>query len=265
MNNPTIKLSKELTYSLRPHLSCNWRQNIHIIKAFIRKDLHLALIWDIYNPISWREHFSSPLIAPPVCQVSQHALCSKLTTSKESVSAAGHLEPRPTTLRFSSHCILHIERYAVTKWSMLFTAPAYCCWSVNVMVVVVVVVYAQGTGGLIDWSFWLYFAKLQWFIALTLLNKSLWIGLDQTSHSALVQDMLPPVTPWNPQRYLHLLHPAVAASFLTPVSSCSFPLWSQYPEGKAHLQKYANDNIIAPRLCYSIFILFFFFFFFLFF
>lgn len=33
-------------------------------------------------------------------------------------------------------------------------------------------------------------------------------------------------------------------------------LWSQPPEGKTHLQKYVNDNIIVPRLCYSIFIFF---------
>lgn len=56
-----------------------------------------------------------------------------------------------------------------------------------------------------------------------------------------------------PPKFLHLLHPAVA---LHLSSNMFFPLWSQYPEGKTHLQKYANVNIILPHLCYSIFILF---------
>lgn len=56
-----------------------------------------------------------------------------------------------------------------------------------------------------------------------------------------------------PPKFLHLLHPAVA---LHLSSNMFFPLWSQYPEGKTHLQKYANVNIILLHLCYSIFILF---------
>lgn len=56
-----------------------------------------------------------------------------------------------------------------------------------------------------------------------------------------------------PPKSLHLLHPAVAVHLS---SNMFFPLWSQYPEGKTHLQKYANVNIILLHLCYSIFILF---------
>ena len=121
---------------------------------------------------------------------------------------------------------------------------------------------AQGAGGLIDRSSWLYSLKLRWFAVLTLLNKSLWIGLDQTCHSALMQDMLPPVTPWNPQKYLHLLHPTVAASFLTPVSSCSF----LFGHSILRERPTCRNMLMTTLLCrgcvipYSSFFFFFFFF-----